>query len=73
MLDGGANRDAVVIDEPEHQRIVPLLCALAEGDAGNDGSDEHGEAECADQGEADGPGHRLEEPALNGLEVKMGR
>ena len=73
MLNGRANRRAIVRGEPDHDRVVPLFGALAEDHAGHHRSNKHGEAERSDQGKADGPGHGLEEPALDCLQGEDGQ
>ncbi len=47
-----ANRNAIVASEPAHQGVLPLLCALAECEAGHDRRDEDGKDQRADQREA---------------------
>ena len=73
MHNGRANRGAIVASEPVHDGVLPLLCALAEEQAGHDRSDEDGEDERAEQGKADRPGHGLEEPAFDGLQGEDGQ
>ena len=73
MHDCGANRGAIVGREPHHDGVVPLFGALAEKEAGHYRSHGNGEDNRADEGEADGPGHGLEEPALDGLQGEDGQ
>ena len=61
------------VGEPEHERVLPLLGALAEEEAGHDRRDEDGEDQRAEQRKADGPGHGLEEAALDGLQGEDGQ
>jgi hypothetical protein len=73
VFNGRANGGAVANREPVHDGVLPLFGALAEQKAGHDGSDENGENECADEGEGDGPGHGLEQPAFNGFQREDGQ
>ena len=56
-----------------HERVLPLFCALAEGDAAHDRGNKDGKDERAEQRKGDCPGHRLEEAALDGLQREDGQ
>ena len=51
-------------------RILPLLCAIAEQDAGQNRSNDDGEGERPQQRKGHRPSHRFEQPTLDGLQCK---
>ena len=68
-----AHRGAIVPVSHSISGFSHSLAPLRNSDAGHHRRDEDGEDQRADQRKADRPGHRLEEPAFDGLQVKMGR
>ncbi len=64
---------AVAGGEPRHDGVLPLAGALGEGDGREHGAEEEREDQGAEQGEGDHPGHRLEEPAFDGLQGEDGQ
>ena len=73
MHNGRANRSAIVPGEPLHHGVLPLFCALAEGDASHHRGDKNGKDQRADQRKGNRPRHRLEEPAFNRLQGEDGQ
>ena len=70
MLNGCANRDAIMPDKPMQDRILPFPGALVEGHAGQNRRDDDRESQRPQQRERNRPGHRLEEPSLHRLQGK---
>ena len=73
VQDGRADRGAIVSGEPFHEWILPLFCAFLKGHSAHDRRHQHGKKQRADQREGDGPGHGLEEAALDGLQGEDGQ
>ena len=73
VLNGPFDGCAVAAGEPDHGRVLPLAGAIFEEEAGEDGRDQHGEDQAADQREGHHPGHGLEEAAFDGLQGEDGQ
>jgi hypothetical protein len=73
VVDGPGHVMAIARREPAQDGVLPLRGALGKEEAGEHGSEDHGEDQSTGESEGDGPGHRLEEAAFNRLQREDGQ
>src|SRR5208283_547023 len=70
MIDAPAHSPAVALGQISHDRVMPLPNSSAKQHTGQDGCDQDGKSQGAQQCESDGQGHWSKQPTLDSLQCE---